>query len=252
MSEHVCNYCKRTMECSDESYEENPYCRVCLPVRLALASEALGPSECTWCSIQHSPEVSCTNAKRAYYGAPADTNDTLAGALQRLRDSLHAHRDRSGWHLAEPLALLAEVEAAVTRALAGRPQPADGICQEFGIESRPDSSPRRPNYLKWNGNEWVDCRCGCRYHPDDDSGRHGGAPHVHRCERHAQAPAAAQPPARFMDGADEYQRANPGEPAAVTEPPFGGPRRHARTPHRPAPVSHSRRGPAPSRGNGRP
>jgi hypothetical protein len=122
-----------------------------------------------------------------------DPNDTLAGTLQRLRDSLHAHRDRSGWHLAEPLALLAEVEAAVTRALAGRPEPADGICQEFGIESRLDLAPqRRPHRLKWNGHEWVDYRCGCRYHPDDDNGSHGGAPHVHRCERHSRPIVTAE------------------------------------------------------------
>lgn len=39
-------------------------------------------------------------------------------------------------------------------------------------------------HLEWNGTEWVDDRCGCRYHPDDDAGSHGGAPHVHRCEKH--------------------------------------------------------------------
>ena len=42
----------------------------------------------------------------------------------------------------------------------------------------------RLNHLTWNGTEWVDSRCGCRYHPDDDNGSHGGAPHVHRCEQH--------------------------------------------------------------------
>lgn len=47
-------------------------------------------------------------------------------------------------------------------------------------------------HLEWNGTEWVDDRCGCRYHPDDDRGSHGGAPHVHRCERHS----AADPEAR--------------------------------------------------------
>ncbi len=42
----------------------------------------------------------------------------------------------------------------------------------------------RPHHLKWNGTEWVDERCGCRYHPDDDRGTHGGAPHVHPCRKH--------------------------------------------------------------------
>jgi hypothetical protein len=192
----------------------------------------------------------------------ADTNDTLAGALRDLR-AVCACIDAGK---ARQLATTAvdRVEAAVTRALAGQPEPVpmvlhcpecrarhidegdfatkphhthacqgcglvwrpavvptvgvhylpgfknpsplygcadqapaaaqpsaapvkpDGLCQEFGIESRPDSGlQRRPNYLKWNGHEWVDYRCGCRYHPDDDSGSHGGAPHVHRCERHA-------------------------------------------------------------------
>lgn len=45
----------------------------------------------------------------------------------------------------------------------------------------------RPLHLAWNGAEWVDGRCGCRYHPDDDRGSHGGAPHVHRCEQHTAA-----------------------------------------------------------------
>jgi len=52
-----------------------------------------------------------------------------------------------------------------------------------------DEAARRPLHLSWNGTEWVDDRCGCRYHPDDDNGSHGGAPHVHRCERHQAQPA---------------------------------------------------------------
>lgn len=39
-------------------------------------------------------------------------------------------------------------------------------------------------HLVWNGVEWVDDRCGCRYHPDDQNMSHGGAPHVHQCEKH--------------------------------------------------------------------
>lgn len=46
----------------------------------------------------------------------------------------------------------------------------------------------RPHHLKWNGDEWVDQRCGCRYHPDDNNGTHGGAPHVHRCKEHQNEP----------------------------------------------------------------
>jgi len=52
----------------------------------------------------------------------------------------------------------------------------------------------RSHHLSWNGSEWVDERCGCRYHPDDDNGTHGGAPHVHLCERHgADAPLCGGP-----------------------------------------------------------
>jgi hypothetical protein len=43
----------------------------------------------------------------------------------------------------------------------------------------------RPHHLWWTGTEWIDERCGCRYHPDDDNGSHGGAPHIHHCPRHA-------------------------------------------------------------------
>lgn len=49
--------------------------------------------------------------------------------------------------------------------------------------------PARDHHLRWVETEWADARCGCRYHPDDDNGTHGGAPHVHLCERH-QASAA--------------------------------------------------------------
>ena len=46
------------------------------------------------------------------------------------------------------------------------------------------SAEARALHLVWDGTDWIDDRCGCRYHPDDPNGSHGGAPHVHRCERH--------------------------------------------------------------------
>ena len=48
----------------------------------------------------------------------------------------------------------------------------------------PMTTTPRPLHLRWNGTEWTDDRCGCRYHPDDPNMTHGGAPHVHRCDRH--------------------------------------------------------------------
>lgn len=45
----------------------------------------------------------------------------------------------------------------------------------------------RELHLVWNGTEWTDDRCGCRYHPDDQNMSHGGAPHVHQCEAHRVA-----------------------------------------------------------------
>lgn len=60
----------------------------------------------------------------------------------------------------------------------------------------------RPHHLLWNGSEWTDERCGCRYHPDDDNGTHGGAPHVHPCAAHAKAadalPCKAREVRRFL------------------------------------------------------
>jgi hypothetical protein len=50
----------------------------------------------------------------------------------------------------------------------------------------------RPHHLAWSGTEWTDERCGCRYHPDDDNGSHGGAPHVHLCKQHALALVATK------------------------------------------------------------
>jgi hypothetical protein len=55
-----------------------------------------------------------------------------------------------------------------------------------GYRASQQSNVDRPHHLAWNGTEWVDGRCGCRYHPDDDNGSHGGAPHVHRCEKHKE------------------------------------------------------------------
>jgi NTP pyrophosphatase (non-canonical NTP hydrolase) len=56
------------------------------------------------------------------------------------------------------------------------------------IEAHETSTPARSHHLAWTGVEWTDDRCGCRYHPDDDNGSHGGAPHVHRCEKHSAPP----------------------------------------------------------------
>lgn len=78
--------------------------------------------------------------------------------------------------------------------------------------------PTRPNHLRWNGTEWVDERCGCRYHPDDDKGSHGGAPHVHLCERHTAARRIAK---RY--GGDFSL---PAQPAAEPAPDLSEIRKH--------------------------
>lgn len=54
-------------------------------------------------------------------------------------------------------------------------------------EAPPKAAEARAHHLGWNGHEWVDHRCGCRYHPDDDRGTHGGGPHVHPCTTHGAA-----------------------------------------------------------------
>jgi len=61
-----------------------------------------------------------------------------------------------------------------------------------------EPAPPRFHHLAWNGTEWIDSRCGCRYHPDDDNGSHGGAPHIHPCEQHATDLSSAQ--LRKIDG----------------------------------------------------
>ena len=48
----------------------------------------------------------------------------------------------------------------------------------------PDPPANRLLHLTFDGTEWVDDRCGCRYHPDDDNSTHGGGPHVHQCDEH--------------------------------------------------------------------
>jgi len=58
------------------------------------------------------------------------------------------------------------------------------------IDFAPPTEPNRPHHLVWSGVEWIDDRCGCRYHPDDDNQTHGGGPHVHPCEKHRANPEA--------------------------------------------------------------
>lgn len=74
------------------------------------------------------------------------------------------------------------------------------------IQALTAEEPSRPHHLAWNGTEWTDDRCGCRYHPDDNNGKHGGAPHVHRCEQHKYA----TPSATREDGPDEQVSKNCG------------------------------------------
>lgn len=61
------------------------------------------------------------------------------------------------------------------------------------------AEPARPHKLTWNGTEWVDERCGCRYHPDDDNGSHGGAPHLHLCEQHGDAQRSVSTKPQWFD-----------------------------------------------------
>lgn len=71
---------------------------------------------------------------------------------------------------------------------------ADAWCEHEWAKEREallGDSPDRPHRLTWTGIEWV-APCGCRYHPDDDNGSHGGAPHVHRCEKHAALARSAE------------------------------------------------------------
>ena len=44
----------------------------------------------------------------------------------------------------------------------------------------------RPLHLVVRNGEWVDDRCGCAYHPDDDNNTHRGGPHVHECAEHQE------------------------------------------------------------------
>ena len=60
-----------------------------------------------------------------------------------------------------------------------------GARYEATIVAKEPDDTVRALHLVWNGVEWIDDRCGCRYHPDDPNMSHGGAPHVHPCERHA-------------------------------------------------------------------
>lgn len=73
----------------------------------------------------------------------------------------------------------------------------------------PPQGEARPHHLVWSGVEWADDRCGCRYHPDDDNGSHGGAPHVHRCSRHEGRITVDEPPAKR--GAQGEVAGPPGE-----------------------------------------
>jgi len=62
----------------------------------------------------------------------------------------------------------------------------DAHCLEAraALAASPPEGTARPLHLSWNGTEWVDDRCGCRFHPDDPNNNHGGGPHVHQCAFH--------------------------------------------------------------------
>lgn len=45
----LCKYCRNEMKCSLRSYEENPFCTVCLPQRIAEAVEKHGPGSWMFC-----------------------------------------------------------------------------------------------------------------------------------------------------------------------------------------------------------
>lgn len=109
-----------------------------------------------------------------------------------FREVLHDARDAA---LANPLRLAALAECVRDAIALAERGDADGLRwvrdrfseyeQEVRLRAAGRDEPARSHHLIWNGTEWVDDRCGCRYHPDDDRGTHGGAPHVHLCERHA-------------------------------------------------------------------
>lgn len=96
-------------------------------------------------------------------GKPAaHWREPFEAAKQRLLNTINSSIEYENMQLRKRITELQEAEAA-----------------RIAAEAR-----ARPNHLKWNGTEWVDDRCGCRYHPDDDNGTHGGAPHIHRCAEH--------------------------------------------------------------------
>lgn len=80
---------------------------------------------------------------------------------------------------------LAEHAIAMFLGECGQREPGRGLPDFVPPQDAPRSA-ERPHNLTWSGTEWV-APCGCRYHPDDDNGSHGGAPHVHPCEKHAAA-----------------------------------------------------------------
>lgn len=138
---------------------------------------------------------------RPYYYAEGDNEaECIANGWKRF----HAERrvaapEQPTGDLAEAVRLINGVRALVADEMQPETRSEPGTDMEWPFwheqllqaerivkAHRQPTGDARPHKLTWNGTEWV-APCGCRYHPDDDNGSHGGAPHVHRCEKHRRA-----------------------------------------------------------------
>lgn len=139
-----------------------------------VASRAPGGRQCKSWEEAHRFTWSRYDAEHGYAPPPQPTPDAaLREALVGLLDADALEVDPEEWE---------DAKVKARAALAGTPP---GKAPE-------GTAPERPHRLTWSGAEWV-APCGCRYHPDDDNGSHGGAPHVHRCEKHGKAPDGTAP-----------------------------------------------------------
>lgn len=135
-----------------------------------------------------------------------DDYDDMRVEVERLRNIAHAaqqDRDIAEERYGEArgrVEALSDLVRSLRRFVPVEPFPdlTERIDRALARSASDTSTATRDHHLAWNGTEWVDDRCGCRYHPDDDNGSHGGAPHVHRCERHSGSPGEAEsgPPTR--------------------------------------------------------
>ena len=133
-------------------------------------------------SAQTVEEINSLVSERA---ALLERTELLAEEIGHLRDDLETRAQERAALLERVEALEQERDRLVASNEAAWKRVATAEAKLLELE-------HRPLHLVVRDGQWVDDRCGCAYHPDDDNNTHRGGPHVHECAEH-QEPQESKP-----------------------------------------------------------